>query len=677
MSATPGQTGDPRTGLPGGVRGVLLVILAALPGLLLAAAALLGRSPSLRDLPDYFVPLRQHTTEVLTGHASPFWTTAVGCGEPFFANPQSGILYPPTWLATVMPAPRAVGVEAGLHLALLSVGCLLLAWRLGARPWLALAAAWGACLAGPTSDAVGVLNNLETLAWIPWVWWAALGGLVPVTAGFLALAYLGAEPQLAAIAGVVALVLAPSRRTVAAVALAVGLVAVQALPFLAWVHEGNRGPSRDLDAICAGALGVDDLAGVVAPGALLPDRSDRFVANPAVPLWLLVLGATALLADDRRTRKLAASGWVLIVLAILPDFAWGGRLWAAASLGLVRYPSRLVFPAVLALAPAGVAAFRPGRRLAAAGSTAGALALVLALGSGAPPAGTVVQAVAAISCSVEPLAPWAALAGAAALGGRDVNHLRLEPLAPPPLTPCLAPQQGARIYTVQPSREQAAWVHQDPEVRRQALGWGYQALVDGRRLARTFAPLQSRRLARHLAEADRGPAGRWWLDALAAPVLVAHHELPGFPVLCRDSGIVTCRNPQAWPEAALVSRVPAPGQEPEPTGRILEVTASEASWSRRVRLDAGGGVLLWSSTPDLGWHFEVDGKPVAVEPGPGILQGIPVPAGEHLVTAAYRPRGLLVGGAISLGSLGVLLFAARRRGEGQLSPPAVPRAPTS
>ncbi len=67
--------------------------------------------------------------------------------------------------------------------------------------------------AGPVLAAVGVLNNLDSLAWMPWVWGAALAGSVPATAGFLALAYLAAEPALALVAGVVAFVLAPRRRT--------------------------------------------------------------------------------------------------------------------------------------------------------------------------------------------------------------------------------------------------------------------------------------------------------------------------------------------------------------------------------------------------------------------------------------------------------------------------------
>ena len=145
-------------------------VLAALPGVTLALAALLGPTPTVRDLPGYFTPLRTRTAEVLRGSRGPFWNKDAGCGEPFFANPQAVLLYPPGGWRWRSPAERAVGVEAGLHLAWLAVGCALLARRLGAASaWLEAAAGWGVALAGPLADAAGVLNNLDGVAWLPWL----------------------------------------------------------------------------------------------------------------------------------------------------------------------------------------------------------------------------------------------------------------------------------------------------------------------------------------------------------------------------------------------------------------------------------------------------------------------------------------------------------------------------
>jgi uncharacterized membrane protein YfhO len=71
----------------------------------------------------------------------------------------------------------------------------------------------------------------------------------------------------------------------------------------------------------------------------------------------------------------------------------------------------------------------------------------------------------------------------------------------------------------------------------------------------------------------------------------------------------------------------------------------------RCRVDAEHGLLLLSRTPDPGWHFELDGRRVPSSPGPGILHGVGVPAGEHVVEARYRPPGLMVGIGVSLLSL--------------------------
>ena len=72
-------------------------------------------------------------------------------------------------------------------------------------------------------------------------------------------------------------------------------------------------------------------------------------------------------------------------------------------------------------------------------------------------------------------------------------------------------------------------------------------------------------------------------------------------------------------------------------------------------------MLLWLETPDEGWRLLVDGRPGEAVAGPGILHGVAVPAGEHEVSARYRPPGLLAGAAISLVCLSVLGLAAWRR----------------
>lgn len=634
---------------------------AALPGLALALVAALGPVPMPRDVPTYFAPLRERTAAVLAGARGPFWNPDVGAGEPYLANPQTGLFYPPAWLATLLSPERAVGVEAGFHLALLGAGCAALALRLGARRGLAVAAGWAVAVAGPTVSAIGVLNNLDTLAWLPWLWWAALHKRPVGVALFAAAGFLAAEPALLAVGAVIALALAPDRRTVGALVLAGGLVAVQALPFLAWVRGGDRGPGLELAATGAGALLPGELAAVVAPGAPLPQRSTiRFVDAFAVPLWLLVLGAAAAAGRAGPQRRLAWSGLALVALAVVPSFDWGATLWRGLTQGMVRYPGRLLFVAIAALAPAAAAAAGriawPRRRAALAAAMC--LAVLLALRGN--PIEVAVQAAATGFVLAGPASTAAALVAAAALTGRDVGALRFGQAGRPAAAACLEAQSGrGRVYAVPTSRRQLDWLAPDPVARMTALGFGYTPLRDGRRTVRTFAPLQARALTDHLAPADAGPGGRWWLDASAADRLVAHHPVAGFPELCRAWEFAVFDNPGAWPEAQVVRAMPAPGTAPERAGSVHDDQRGDDARRWRVAVEGGNAVLLWSSTPDPGWRFAVDGVRSAPTRGPGILQAIELPAGEHLVVARYRPPGLVVGAAVS--ALAALLLALMLR----------------
>jgi len=637
--------------------------LAAAPGVFVALAALLGWAPTGQDLPSYFVPLRHRTAEVLSGSRSASWNPDVGCGEPFFANPQSGLLYPPVWPAAFLPPRVAVGVEAGFHLAVLAVGCALLARRLGAVGWLDLVAGWGVVAAGPVLGAAGVLNNLDSLAWMPWVWWAALGGGVPATAGFLALAYLAAEPQLAAIAGVVALTLAPSRRTAAALVLAAGIVAVQALPFAAWVRGGDRGPREEPQMGMAGVVMPGELIAMAVPGAPPPERiGARFVEHFTVPLWALLLGGVAAFDRRKAVRRLAWWAWALIVGSVLPSFPWGLTVWNFVTAGLVRYSGRLLFPAVVAIVPVGAAAIgarRPRLWMGAAVAVTAALAGVALSG---PDVVTLLGAVAAGGAFVAPVAAPAALVGTLAAAWRAPDALWIRRTDTREQTMCFdAQRQAARIYPVGPSWQQLAWIQESRQIRLRSLCLGYTAVLDGRHSARTFGPLASRALGAHLREADRGPAGRWWLDALGADRVVSQHPVPGFSEVCRDGDLVVYDNPQAWPVVSLACDIPQPGQPLRLCGKVHAVLDRDDRHEWSVTAGERGGTLLWLQTPDPGWDVRVDGKTAREVRGVGILHGVEVAAGDHRVTARYRPPGLIAGAVVSLVSVCLLGGGAWRR----------------
>ncbi|HPC82589.1 MAG TPA: hypothetical protein P5234_04730 [Thermoanaerobaculaceae bacterium] len=622
----------------------------ALPGLGVVAVALLaGATPTARDVPAYFLPLRSHLGRVLHGQASALWTPLAGCGEPVLANPQFAVLYPPAWVAAVLPPERAVGVEIGLHLALLGLGSGLLARRLGARAGAEVAAGWGVALAGPVIDAAGVLNNLDTLTWAPWLWWAALGGRGWAVAVFAALGWLGAEPWLAAVAAGGALVLAPTRRTAGALLLAAGLVAVQALPFAAWVQGGDRGSGIAPEVAARGAATPREVAALAVPGLPLPARGDRFVAHPTMPLWALLLGALAL-AERGPSRRLAALGWIAVAGAVLPGLPPVREGWAWLSRGFLWYPGRLLFVAVAALVPAAAGHVGMGGRRARVAVGAAVLVLVGGLVAGGSGLELAVQTACGAAALGGPVAGLAAALGSATLGPAHLLALEFARLELPSLDPCLADAAGdrRRWLALPPSREQLAWVAEDPLPRQRALGWGYWGLWDERPMARTFGPIQSRHLAAHLARANLGAEGRWWLDGLAAPWLVGQRDLPGLPRRCRTPAGTLLRNPAAWPEAWVVTGMPSPGERPVVCGAVEAEAASGHAVRWRCRVDASHATLLLARTPDPGWRFAVDGRRVPVTQGPGILHGVAVSEGEHVVEAVYRPRGFDPGLGVSL-----------------------------
>lgn len=636
---------------------------AAWPGVVLAGLALAGWVPHARDLPAYFVPLRQHTARVLRGEASPFWLEQIGCGEPFLANPQSALFYPPAWGALVLPPARAVGVEVGLHLALLAVGAARLARRLGASAGWSVAAGWGAAAAGPVLDSAGVLNNLTTLAWLPWGWEAALAGRLRRCALFTALAGFAGEPQLAAMGAAVSWLLVPRRRTGGALLLAAGLTAVQAVPFAGWVAAGDRGARMEVAEAARGALGVEQLAALIFPSAGEARGEFRFVLHPTLPLWAL-LGVALALATDGPARRLAGVALACGAVAVLASLPAGGEVWHAVTFGLLRYPARLLFPAAVMAAVAGAVGLGRARWPRGVGAAV-ALALTGAgVVAGAPLPGVLAQATAGLA----PVAPWgagAAALGALALGGQQVVALQLRRSASVPVACGEAQRAAARLFLVEPSRAMFQWVAEDPQGRLPALGLGYLALQDGRATARSFAPLVHAALAEHLRQADRGPAGRWWLNALGADGVVSWRPLAGFARRCVEGGVVVMDNPAAFPLTAVVARLPAPGEEPALAGALLG-SQQRGSYHRWVvRVAEGGGVFMRLATPETGWRFWVDGRRQSPVRGAGILHGVPLPAGDHVVEARYRPPGWPLGTAVTLLALVVLVWLRGAGGKGE------------
>jgi hypothetical protein len=621
------------------------------PLLLAMMPSCFGVTPQHRDIPSFFVPMRTWTASTLASGDVPWLNPHNGIGEPWFANPETGVLYPPTWLYVVLPRATALALEVGLHLAWLSLGVGLLAAKWGSGPTgrrVAEVAAWSA---GPVLSAVGVLNNLDTLSWLPWMVLAGgrkdgLGG--PAVALTVALGWLSGEPQLWAI-GVILILLAGRCRTrvLAGVGLALAMVSVQMVPFLAWVAEGDRVAGGAAQALRA-ALRPDGWLGLVAP-SMTPFGGMIYVESLFLSAPLL---AVAIVGARRRPLP-GAIALGLFVVATLPAIGLSG-LYIAVTGGLVRYPSRFAMVGAIALLPLLGAGFRDwmegrGRVIAIAcgvlGVVAGLAAPTLSRGQlAALPA--VVLLVAALRPTWPLLRFASVVVGLVAVIAAGLPVLDLLPvtnLGHGTVWP--EARATGRLWAPAPSP-------QDVAVLAKAAGatrvWpiGYWNLEDGVSLATTSAPVVNRHLAAHLAEADRGPVARWWIDSLGVRWVVVSYSAPvpeDWIAHASRGGRTLWANPRGMPVARLVAGRPAESRNPTPLPSLVTIDQTATSLDVRT-LSSHAGVLWISRPPMRGWSWRLDGRPVSPMVGPGILQSIAVAEGRHTLAGVYRVPGAPITG---------------------------------
>jgi hypothetical protein len=556
-------------------------------------------------------------------------------------------------------------LEIALHLALLSLGVGLLARDLGASRHGRLVAEAVAWSAGPILVTVGVLNNLETLAWLPWMVLAARlddRRSVPLLAAATAMAWLGGEPQVWAVAIVLVIGVARARGSaMVGLGLGVAIVAVQLVPFLVWVAEGDRGPSAAAWAL-RGALAPADWSGLLAPRAA--SAGGHMVYAESLFLGAPVL-ACALLGGWRRKWVLAVVA-ALGMLATLPEIG-GGGLFLAITGGLVRYPSRFALIGLALLLPLvgkGADEWLAGKGTWLAAVVSCITLVVCAVGShpwrwwvaGIP---ATLMLVAAFTPSKRILRGAVLAAGVAGmivagqplLDLRPVHDLRASAPTWPEAT------DGERVYTPAPAADVMRWLATGLGPRRL---WpvGYLNLEDGLTLARTDAPVANGRLAEHLAIADEGPSRRWWLDVLGAQwVILPAVEAPpeAMEEVRQKGGMQLLRNPDALPLVSLADRPPDPNLRWRRAGEVkdMEVAANHCAATTTA---PGAGWLWVSLAPVKGWRWRLDGREVDLEQGPGIVQYLEVPAGRHRLEGRYRPPGLLPAALASAAAVLMAVF---------------------
>lgn len=359
----------------------------------------------LRDHLSFTLPARQYLADSLAMGRLPEWWDGIGLGTAFAQNPAYGVTYPPVWLVAVVPMPYAADLLLALHVLLAGLGVAALSRRLGAE-------ALGATVAGATFMAGGyvtsmVVNGIAvlTLAWTPWVAWAAYRIATAEArqtrdraalslAGLFALQVLSGDPAgtltSAFLAGGVALVVSSRPVSVlcvlcAAFLAALLLSAVAVLPTLHFLGDseragglsGTRGtiwsmhPLRLLELIWPQVLGdptieAQHIARIVADssdGSGMSQSSWALGVYVSAPV-LFFFGMAAV--RDRRGRLLGlvVAFFLLLALGRYTPFYGAYRLLFVPE-RLIRSPEKhLVGALVLICALAGVGlkvAFRLGQ----------------------------------------------------------------------------------------------------------------------------------------------------------------------------------------------------------------------------------------------------------------------------------------------------------------------------
>lgn len=622
---------------------------------------------TVRDHSDYFQPLRYFTAAHIREFVLPHWNPYSASGEPWLANPQTGVFYPPTWLFIALPFETAYMLYLALHLIILGWGAYLLFAR-RVEPGAALAGAVAIVFSGPTLSLLDISNNLAAFSWIPWVIWAAAAGRSPALGGwFLALSFLGGEPYFAALAAVMYAVVtlfvgrphtaadgAPThggklvnpspgspqrlKHILMAGGIAAGLSAIQLVPFLEMVRGSDRASGLTAAEIFSESMAPRDWPRLAVPPHLNragfdPALSQHFIPMVYVGIPIAILAVCAWIFVRRKD----VVGWTtLLIVSVI--IATGSHLPTAAlfersPLTLFRYPSRMVPFAALAIAALAVLAWdrvRPKRR-------------------------------------------WADLVLVAILLF-DLIPRAMPLLATAPFRP------SATLYPVEAGRSaKIIRIHDRPIVDRKAWIAGYGNLYHRRFDASTAAPVVSRR---YLDIHDATLTGRRFdLLSLLAVGFVLSDRYVGPPLapVAVVRGVTVYVNPGAPPMAtflagwrpfataeeaanALLTNVssdavpvagapPPPSYEPGAAPSTIETLGLSTRHARVIVNAMRDGMVMLSQQDAPGWRVYVDGVEKEKLLAGGIFRAVAVPRGRHEVMWEWDPRSLRTGMVITIMTL--------------------------
>ena len=671
----------------GAAIGCVLVAMAVV----LAPLVFRGELPRATDTIAFYGPFASFLHDQLANGNLPLWNPTAFSGQPFAADAQSGVVYPPALLAFGLLSPSSGLVALTIfHYALAALGAYAFARVVGAGR---LGSTYAAIAYGASGHLVArstMLGLLAGVAWLPVCLAAAelaararpdrRPAAVLLLALTLAGSILAGSQQLAAVAAISAglwLLLRSGRRglllALAGVAAAALLAAVALLPRLELLHHSSSAEGI-ADPSGIGSLVFHDLRAFYGPFGVSRSELTTLYAGAATP----ALALFALLAGVRRARALAA----LVAFALV--WASGLAGWLLGPVPLVHSlathePVRAMAVAVLAIAVmAGLALERITEQRAAVGLLVACFVVWFALGFGDAWKLAFVLPLLAVALCLPALGSRTFLVVAAALlvivtadltwhAAHQDRRLRWQSAssvlpAPAPTARFLLERQASdgpfRFATF------AA-----PGVLHHQLGSagtpGARALLLDSESVRLgledvagYNPVHLKSYNRYMLASNGGTAvDRHFEYVLRAPTSrlralgVRYYVSPpgqqpkGLPVVYRDPLAVITRDPQAQP----LARVVRAGRPAQPA-RIVRREPD------RIDIVTGGaaGKLVLADPAYPGWHVTVDGHDAHGETADSLFRAVQVGPGVHRVEWTFRPTSLRLGLWVSIAALALL-----------------------
>jgi hypothetical protein len=648
------------------------------PVLWLLPALVSRQAPSFRDQSDFFHPMKLYTADRIRAGEIPLWNPLSGCGEPWLANLQSGVFYPPGAFFLIPSAALGAGLFLIFHFAVAIAGMWRFLREEGTSPAAAAAGAALFAASGFAASLSAYWNHFGAFAWVPAAAALARSGLDRRSqrlglAAMLGLQAMAGSPEITGGTLLLAAILVWQRRgpsassseftggfvsgfapTAPRRAARIGAVALLGLCLAAWALVPFGELAATSDRREALAAGERDSGAVTWSGAASAAGLDQFGSGTSYLASLafgpIALAAAAAAFRERERRRLAlllaALGGVGIVLASAGPV--GSLLRTLPPFDHIRYPGKYLAAtafALAALAGLGFDALRfdsQARRPLFLGAVACAGALLL-LFSGAPPAVRVCGAFGLAALLLGAAAPASKTAlvgflhGAAALilvaglalAGRPLfrfapeAEIRLRPATVAKLASVsgrvLTPPMSHLVSRVLIEGEYGA-----PTLRRQRETLiGYTNLLQGVRTVRTASPLATDASRRIAASIDNGPNLQRTAGTVSARVLWT----PDLPPNMGSAKVGDFFRAPVNPYRPRLSFVRGYSVEPDPERAWQRRVAFETDWEKSVFLDR-----------------EPAPRPIEGAPGRGfVLARIAEERGERIVADVHSDgAGILV-----------------------------------